>query len=95
MVRTTTHTESTLAILSPHSAPAFSKIFPHKAHPCQSFTPEPVSLTYFAGSILFLMLFECRPIPQWFRLKTDTKIQVRDLVSSCQREHISEAVILV
>ena len=28
----------------------------------------------------FLLLnchFYCRPIPQWFRLKTDTKIQVR------------------
>ena len=87
------HTESVLAILIPHSAPAFSKIIPHQAHPRQSFTPEPVSLTLFAGLILFLMLFGCRPIPQWFRLKTDTKIQVRDLVSFCQREHISEAVI--
>ena len=42
------------------------------------------------------MFFERRPIPQWFRLKTDTKIQVRGLVvSSCQREHVSEAVIVV
>ena len=49
---------------------------------------------YFARLILYLMLFECRPIPQWFRLKTDTTIQVRDLVSFCQREHISEAVVI-
>ena len=86
---------SVLAILSPHLIPAFSKIIPHKAHPCQSFTPEPVSLMYFAGFDLFLMSSQRRPIPQWFRLKTDTKIQVRGLVSSCQREHVSKAIIVV
>jgi hypothetical protein len=25
----------------------------------------------------FSLMFDCRPIPHWFRLKADTKIQVR------------------
>ena len=28
------------------------------------------------GLTMFSVSFICRPIPQWFRLKTDTKIQV-------------------
>jgi len=36
-------------------------------------------------------MFERSPIPQWFRLKTDTKIQVRCLAFSWQRKSVSEA----
>ena len=57
---------------------AFSKIIPYKTHTGQSFTPEPVGLNFFyVFSTDLFLIFICRPIPQWFRLKTDTKIQVR------------------
>ena len=57
---------------------AFPKDFPHEAHPRQGVPPEPVSSVggYRAGRGE-LKGYVDSPIPQWFRLKTDTKIQVR------------------
>ena len=57
---------------------AFSKDLPHKAHARQGRPPEQVrynSVVRDEGERLIGS--ECRPIPQWFRLKSDTKIQVR------------------
>lgn len=54
---------------------ALPKVIPYKTYSSQSVTPEPVSLLLFGGGPV--LMFEWRPIPQWFRLKSDTKIQVR------------------
>jgi hypothetical protein len=43
--------------------PAFSKDIPHKAHPSQSFTPEPVSLTVPLLADLFLMFTQTQTHP--------------------------------
>jgi hypothetical protein len=65
-------------MLSPRLNLAFPKIIPYKTHSGQGLTPEPVRPWLFrCGPIRFHLILEYRPIPQWFRLKTDTKIQVR------------------
>jgi hypothetical protein len=55
---------------------AFSKDLQDKTYTCQGWSPEPVWRRI--SSLMSLLMYGLySPIPQWFRLKTDTKIQVR------------------
>ncbi|WFD32121.1 60S ribosomal protein L39 [Malassezia sp. CBS 17886] len=49
------------------SHPAVAEVVPHEGQACEGGAPEPVRLLCAAA--------DRSPIPNWFRLKTDNKIQ--------------------
>ncbi|OBZ70594.1 60S ribosomal protein L39 [Grifola frondosa] len=54
---------------------AFPEDFPHEAHPREGVAPESVSRGLESMCDASLKDVCESPIPQWFRLKSDTKIQ--------------------